>query len=151
MVAFKPYSMCSIDEKPSGIPDEWPWQEQPCTQEQSTELEAKGFIVVSNGDYAMYKATYQAAYDSWKASVIVVPQSVTPRQIRLALVASGISMDYLDTFINNLSEPTRTTVKIWWEYSTLIERNTSILNQMTPLLGLTPTQVDNIFILASTL
>jgi hypothetical protein len=78
-------------------------------------------------------------------------KSVTPRQMRVALVMSGISIESIDSMIAALDEPTKSITKITWEYSTMFERDNPVLNAMAPLLGLTPTQVDDLFTLAATL
>jgi hypothetical protein len=78
-------------------------------------------------------------------------QSVTPRQMRLALVMSGISLETIESIIDGLPEPQRTITKVTWEYSVEFQRNNPLLNAMAPILGLTKEQVDNLFALASTL
>lgn len=81
----------------------------------------------------------------------VTVQAVTPRQMRIALVMSGISLDTIESVINSLPEPTKTVTRVTWEYSVEFQRNNPLLNTMAPILGLTKEQVDNIFTLASTL
>jgi hypothetical protein len=78
-------------------------------------------------------------------------QSVTPRQMRIALVMSGISLETIESIIDGLPEPQRTITKVTWEYSVEFQRNNTLLNAMAPILGLTKEQVDNLFALASTL
>ena len=78
-------------------------------------------------------------------------KSVTPRQMRIALVSSGVAIETIEGMIDALEEPAKSVTKITWEYSTLFERDNATLNAMAPLLGLTSTDVDNLFLLASTL
>lgn len=78
-------------------------------------------------------------------------QAVTPRQMRIALVMSGISLDTIESVINSLPEPTKTVTRVTWEYSVEFQRNNPLLNTMAPILGLSKQQVDNLFALASTL
>ena len=78
-------------------------------------------------------------------------KSVTPRQMRIALVSSGISIETIEGMIDALEEPDKSVTKITWEYSTSFEIDNPVLNGMAPLLGLTSTDVDNLFLLASTL
>lgn len=80
-----------------------------------------------------------------------IPASVTPRQIRDALSLSGISVDAINSMISSLPSPQKDLVYNAWEYSTLFERDNPHLNAMAPALGLTPSQVDQLFILAATL
>lgn len=82
---------------------------------------------------------------------IPVPVSVTPRQIRLALLASGISLSTIDAAINSMPEPTKSIAKVTWDYSTLVFRSNPLIVTMAPALGLTSEQIDQLFILASTL
>lgn len=80
-----------------------------------------------------------------------VPLTVTPRQIRVALILSGISLDLIEQTINSLEEPNRSIVRVTWEYSVEFQRNNPFIVSMAPLLNLTESQVDQLFILASTL
>lgn len=82
---------------------------------------------------------------------ISVVQAVTPRQMRIALVMSGISLDAIEAVIESLPEPTKTVTRVTWEYSVEFQRSNPLLNAMAPALGLTKTQVDSLFALASTL
>ena len=78
-------------------------------------------------------------------------QLVSPRQMRIALVMSGISLDIVESAINSLPEPNRTMAKITWEYSVEFQRNNPLLVAVAPALGLTSKQVDDLFTLASKL
>lgn len=80
-----------------------------------------------------------------------VPKIVTPRQIRLALILSGVSLDIIETAINSLPEPQKSMTRITWEYSVEFQRTNPMISAMSPMLGLTSEQIDNLFILAATL
>jgi hypothetical protein len=80
-----------------------------------------------------------------------VPQTVTPRQIRIALVMSGISLSTIEAMIDSLPEPDRSITKITWEYSVEFQRNNPLLNAIAPIFGFTQQQIDELFQLASTL
>jgi len=80
-----------------------------------------------------------------------IPVSVTSRQIRLALLYSGISLSVIDAAINSMPEPTKSVARVTWDYSTLVFRNNPMIATMQPALGLTKEQIDQLFILASTL
>lgn len=75
-----------------------------------------------------------------------VPDSVTPRQIRLALNASG-----LRATVDNAVKAGSQGLKDWWEYSLDIERNHALINGMAAQLGITDQQLDDLFRLAATL
>lgn len=82
---------------------------------------------------------------------IFVPESVTPRQMRVALIVSGISLETIEAVIESLPEPDKSITRVTWEYSTAFERDNPILNAMAPALGLNQEQLDQLFILANTL
>lgn len=81
----------------------------------------------------------------------VTIHAVTPRQMRIALVMSGISLSTIESVIDSLPEPDKSVTRITWEYSVEFQRNNPLLNAMAPALGLSQTQVDDLFALASTL
>lgn len=80
-----------------------------------------------------------------------VPFGVTPRQIRLALLGAGISVQTIEDTINSLPEPNRTAAMITWEYSVEFQRSNPLIQSMAPMLGLTSEQIDQLFTIASTL
>lgn len=80
-----------------------------------------------------------------------IPQVVTPRQMRVALIMSGISIASIEAMIDSLPEPDQSVVRTTWEYSTTFERQNPILNSMVGNLNLTQDDVDNLFILAESL
>lgn len=79
--------------------------------------------------------------------VQVIPQIVTMRQARLALLQSGILAD-VETAIQNGTDEV---LKIEWEYSTTVKRDWQNLITLASSLGLTEEHLDNLFILANTL
>jgi hypothetical protein len=83
--------------------------------------------------------------------IVRAVQAVSPRQMRIALVMSGISLETIEAVINSLPEPTKTVTRVTWEYSVEFQRNNPLLNTMAPILGLSKQQVDDLFTLASTL
>lgn len=80
------------------------------------------------------------------------PDSCTPRQFRLALIYSGISLSTVENLINQIPDPNqREIVRVQWEYAIMIEKNNELVQQLFFDLGYTKEQIDNIFILAVTL
>lgn len=63
MIAFK--TQLQNPSKPTGMPDEWPWQETTCSEEEASLFQANGWTVMTADDYVLYKATYQASYNTW--------------------------------------------------------------------------------------
>lgn len=80
-----------------------------------------------------------------------IPFAVTPRQIRLALLGAGISVATIEAAIDSLPEPNKSAARITWEYSVEFQRSNPLIQSMSPMLGLTSEQVDQLFLIASTL
>lgn len=77
-----------------------------------------------------------------------IPQQVTMRQARLALLDAGL-LNSIETALNSLPEPQRTRSLIEWNHGSTVERNSSLVMQMSMALGLDGNQVDNLFLQAS--
>jgi len=80
-----------------------------------------------------------------------VPFSVTRRQLKLQLTLSGFNLSLIDYVIGQLPEPDRSFALIGWNDSTDFERDNPLIKQLAPQLGLSESQVDQIFINASKL
>lgn len=75
---------------------------------------------------------------------------VTMRQARRALLQVGL-YDAVNAAIEALPEPQRTSAKIDWEYSQVVQRHNDFVSTIAPSLGLTEVQLDDLFELAITL
>lgn len=75
-----------------------------------------------------------------------VPHSVTPLQARKALRQAGL-MESFSVMMNQASEE----IQEEWQYANSIERSNYLIAQFANDLGLSETDVDNLFVLASTL
>ena len=75
-----------------------------------------------------------------------VPESVTPRQIRLALNASGFRQTVEQAVAAGSQD-----LRDWWEYALDIERNHQLIESMATQLGIAEQQLDDLFRLAATL
>lgn len=74
-----------------------------------------------------------------------VPQSVTMRQARLALLGIGL-LDDVDTAIAAIPDPVqRKAAQIEWEYAQTVDRNSPFTQQMAAGLSLTAEQLDALF------
>ena len=82
--------------------------------------------------------------------VPVVPASVTMRQARLALLGAGM-LPSVEAAIDALSEPQRSAARIEWDYSNEVQRHNGFVSALAPALNLTEQQLDELFVLASTL
>ncbi len=75
-----------------------------------------------------------------------VPESISPRQARLALLAAGL-LDAAEAAVNQAGP----VAKIYWEYAVEWRRDEPVLIQLAAALGLTPEQLDDLFRQAATL
>jgi hypothetical protein len=80
----------------------------------------------------------------------VIPQVVSMRQARLALLQAGL-LDDVEATITTLEEPQRTATQIEWEYSTEVQRASSTTAMLAGVLGLTKEQIDEMFSTAAML
>lgn len=80
----------------------------------------------------------------------IVPQAVTMRQARLALHAAG-ALAGVQAAITAMEEPARTQAQITWDHSTEVQRSNGLVSQLAPALGLTESQVDDLFAAAAQL
>lgn len=81
-----------------------------------------------------------------------VPAQVSPRQIRLWLVANGYSMATVNAAIESIEDQAmRDAVAIEWEYAPWVERAHPMIEPLAMVLGLTVAQVDAAFIEAALL
>ena len=79
-----------------------------------------------------------------------IPSVVTMRQARLALLQAGV-LPLVESAIASMESPTKEAAKIEWEYSQEVQRNKPFVQMLGASLGLTEEQLDNLFLLASTL
>lgn len=124
------------------------------SDEEIRDLMSKNQLVVNVDDYEVPPAAgwvLQGVVIVPPITVAVVPEKVTPRQIRIALTLAGISESFIDSAIDALSEPNRSVAKITWEYSTEVFRNNPLILSLAPAMGLTSEQVDRLFIQAAKL
>lgn len=84
------------------------------------------------------------------AAVPPVPQVVTMRQARLALNAAGL-LASVNSTIASMPGAVGEAARIEWEFSSTVERHKPLVVALTPSLGLTNAQIDQLFITAATL
>mgnify|MGYP000866549871 CR=1 FL=1 len=65
MKAFKTFSQKPENERPSGVPLDWPSEVLSCESSSAQQYELLGYTVMSDSDYAAYLASKQAAFDAW--------------------------------------------------------------------------------------
>lgn len=82
--------------------------------------------------------------------VLSVPTVVTMRQARLALLQVGL-LSQVNTAVANMPGAAGDTARIEWEFSSTVERNRPLVQSLIGALGLTESQLDDLFRLAATL
>lgn len=70
--------------------------------------------------------------------------TITLRQCKLALLNAGKLQD-VDTAINSLDEPQRSAAQIEFDYANEVERNSPLLNAIAIAIGLSETELDELF------
>jgi hypothetical protein len=84
--------------------------------------------------------------------VINVPESISPRQIRLWFINNNIPLSSVESAINSIPDSIlREKTMVEWEYSPYVERNHPMIESLGSVLDLSPQQIDTAFIEASVL
>ena len=84
------------------------------------------------------------------ALIPVIPQEVTMRQARLALLAAG-KLAAVNSAIAGMTGTAGDAARIEWEFSSEVKRNQQLVISLGEALGMTAAQLDSLFIAASTL
>lgn len=79
-----------------------------------------------------------------------VPQQVTMRQARLALLGAGL-LGSVDAAIAALPSPQKEAAQIEWEFASTVDRDSVFLGQMAGALNLGPSTLDALFVAAARL
>ena len=80
------------------------------------------------------------------------PDACTPRQLRIALIQTGISPSTINSQIDAISDPIQKEIaRAEWEYALEIKKEHPLVAMMAVNLNLTDQQVNDIFSLAVTL
>ena len=115
----------------------------------SVDDEGSHVIYVDHGE--LYEAALAGAFGPIAEYVppppppVVIPQSVTMRQARLALLGIGL-LDDVHAAIAAIPDPVqRKAAEIEWEYAQTVDRNSPFTQQMAAGLNLTAEQLDALF------
>lgn len=77
-----------------------------------------------------------------------IPQSVTMRQARLALLGAGL-LPQVEAAIDALPSPQKEAARIEWEYSQEVQRYNGFVAVLAPALGLNEQALDQMFFAAA--
>tara|TARA_R110000851_G_scaffold160304_3_gene303564 strand:+ start:122 stop:559 length:438 start_codon:yes stop_codon:yes gene_type:complete len=80
-----------------------------------------------------------------------IDTSVTARQMRVAMIMSGISIESIEAAIDSLPEPDKSVASVSWKYSYRFHRDNELVVALAPAIGLTEQDLDNLWALAETL
>ena len=111
-----------------------------------TELDSKDNRVVKWSIKDMFSDTEESTKTEQEEVYLLskfkdtVPKTITPRQLRLALLAISL-LDEVEAMV-----ATDRAMGIWWEYSLEVERNNEYVVNAIKALGLTELDGDNLFI-----
>lgn len=107
---------------------------------------------VAEGKVAMFTGSGWVESDPPEVlpPAVPVPASITMRQARLQLHAIG-KLAAVQDAINQLPEPPKTSAQIEWDYAAVVERASPFVALLTPALGLSDEEMDELFIQASKL
>ena len=105
---------------------------------------------IPEGKFAQLNGTRWDMVDEKVYPPPPIPDVVTMRQARLALLGAGL-LSQVETALNSLEEPHRSAALIEWEYAQEVERDYPWVTQMVAVMGLTDEQVDDLFMAAAAL
>lgn len=91
-----------------------------------------------------------AEVEARQAAPPPVPQAVSMRQARLALLGAGM-LATVNSTISGMTGAAGEAARIEWEYSGEVQRHKQLVASLGPALGLTDAQLDQLFITAATL
>lgn len=161
-IAQYPYSLTQLraDNPGTSFPMEMPnerlaeWGVHPVTQTDPPEYDPQTHVIFQDG--AMYNEANQRWETVWVVKPIPIPDIVSMRQGRLAMLATpygqGSLLDAVDLGIMSISnEIERRVAQIEWEYATEIQRSSPLVQQLSVQLNLTEEQLDDLFLRASKL
>jgi hypothetical protein len=110
------------------------------------------YVVLDNGTPRFATAAETAEIEARKAQAAkpMVPDQVTMRQARLALLGAGLLYQVSPT-IDALDSPDREVARIEWDYSSAVSRHRPLVTMLATKLGLSDAQLDDLFITAAVL
>lgn len=89
------------------------------------------------------------AVTSNAVNYVRVPQRVSPRQLRLALIDAGVLPDQVTATIAAISDPTmKAKAMTEWEHATFYDRSNLTVSAIGAMVGLSSAQIDQLFVVA---
>lgn len=102
----------------------------------------KGAVAVASDEAQIGWSYANGAFTPPAPPVPAVPQVVSPRQMRLAMLAAGV-LPQVQAFVDgpDASEA----VRIAWEYATEFHRDDAMIDALAQMLGMTSADIDDLF------
>jgi hypothetical protein len=105
-------------------------------------------IELIDGEWTQLWTVREMTPEELEAAKPPVPQEVTMRQARLALLAIG-KLDQVAPAIESLEGADRNVARIEWEFSGTVARNHSLVAMLGQALGLDEPALDQLFVTAA--
>ena len=105
-----------------------------------TDLPAEGVLEI------ITKQQYNLLYLDYLYNTHNITETISARQLRLILLKLNL-LDRVTTVVSTMSP----TLQIEWEYATVVNRSSELINAITETLDLTPMQVVRIYYQGNTL
>ena len=146
-----------VDGQPGALPDflvELEIEKRPDpTYDYATQtLESRAFADLANFKWVQESYIRDLTQQEIDQRKPKLPDTCSPRQLRIALIQNGISPSVVDAQIDGISDPVQKEIaSAEWEYALEIKKEHPLVGMIATSLNLTEQQVDDIFVLAVTL
>lgn len=122
------------------------YEARPVIDDFTQKVEQDKLATLENGVYIIkYRVLPKTEVEIVEYRKSQVPQSITPLQAKLQLLKLGL-LDEVEALVTG-----DRTAQLYWEYTSVFERDNAVLLLMAEQLGLTSEQVDEMFMEASKL
>ena len=146
-----------VDGQPGALPDflvelEIEKRADPTYDYATQTLESRAFADLANFKWVQESYIRDLTQQEIDQRKPRLPDTCSPRQLRIALIQNGISPSVVDAQIDGISDPVQKEIaSAEWEYALEIKKEHPLVGMIATSLNLTEQQVDDIFVLAVTL
>ena len=146
-----------VDGQPGALPDflvelEIEKRADPTYDYAKQTLESRAFADLANFKWVQESYIRDLTQQEIDQRKPKLPDTCSPRQLRIALIQNGISPSVVDAQIDGISDPVQKEIaSAEWEYALEIKKEHPLVGMIATSLNLTEQQVDDIFVLAVTL
>lgn len=129
---------------PDNLPLEWHIDSRNSSESLDPELESLGYILMTTEEFEQRQLTYYDEFINWRNEKLNVPQEISLWQFRAVLKLMNL-FDKVNIIIDQLPYPLKSITKEQWEYGNIVQRNHPVIVQLGSELGLSSSQIDDIF------